>query len=206
MMISKTGTIKTLRMLGFFCAIAMGFMCLVGTSSDDVEDAVGVPDFDEPATIELESVTTSFSSGASIMANGDCDDMSVRDAIAAIEDEIGESLDSLDDLRIRVTGVRGTYTADWEPDTEGPITCRLSITGTQSAEIAVTVIDEVQGSIDGTLDQGDLDAINYYLNEDNWDETFTYCVSCTDTSGITSYTVTYDVIIDIQVKGDIDVL
>jgi len=43
MIIQKAGVIKFARYLAIFCAITMGFFCIVATSEDDAADIVSIP-------------------------------------------------------------------------------------------------------------------------------------------------------------------
>jgi hypothetical protein len=201
MMISKVETIKKLRMLGILCAIAMGFMCLVGCGEEAVTDALGIDtDVNESAEITLDPVTTSFSSVSSIQANGDCGAMTIQQVVNEIEQNIGQDLDNIKDLSITVNDISGTYTASWEPPSEGPISYYLSITGTQSTDIAVTVIESNTGIITKGLTQDNRNAINYYLS--NWNEPFDYCLSCYNTQNITFYSVTFEaLVLGVQITG-----
>jgi hypothetical protein len=211
MIISKTGTLKTLRILGILCAIAMGFMTLVGTSEDDATDAAGIDDsFNETADIELNPVTASDTDiNAALLqplANN-CDTMSVNDALAELEARGDiEDLDNVDISSIKLNYVSGTYSdAYWAPAEVTNFTCSLTITGSQpTISIAETAVNGGSGTIDDTLSTEDIDAINYYLGHRN--EEFTYCVVCDDTELEAPWGVTYNVEIGVTIKGDIDVL
>jgi hypothetical protein len=206
-MISKAGSIKMLRVLAIGCAIAMGFMTLVGTSEDDATDALGIDDsFNETAEFELDPVTVEKPGvlPASILAAGDeCNTMTIDAALDAVKDDI-EDLDKVDIKSVKLNNVQGSYTADWLPLTK-TFSCSLTITGSQDPiTIAETVVNGLEGTIDDTtLTQAQIDVINYYLA--NRSEEFTYCLVCDDTD-IESYTVTYNVEIGVTIKGDIDVL
>jgi hypothetical protein len=206
-MISKAGSIKMLRVLAIGCAIAMGFMTLVGTSEDDVTDALNIDDdFDKTVNVELDEVTTTeadINVGASLqpLAGNNCGTLTLNQVLADLEargdiDDLGK----LDISSVTLQDVKGKYTAEWTPDTLASISCKLNISGTQNTTIAGTAINGADGDIDGTLTQPQLDVINYYL--ENKDEAFDYCVVCD--AGPDTYTVTYDVVIGIRIQGDVD--
>ena len=201
MIISKAGPMRALRILGVICALAMGFMTLVGTSEDDAKKAAGIDtSFDEDAEIELEPVTVEKTAAASIQQAGeDCNTMTINAALEALEDEI-DGLDEVDIESVELDYVSGTYTASWTPAEVTSFTCRLTITGTESTTIAETAVNGADGSIDATLTQDQIDVINYYLANRN--ETFEYCVECDDEE-IDSYSVTYEVDIGVVIEGEI---
>ena len=206
MIISKAGTFRILRLFCILCAIAMGFLTLVGTSEDDATDALGIDDSVEAdADLTLNPVTVEKQAGPAPLAEGDnCDTTSINAALDAVKDDI-EDYDNLDINSVALRYVRGSYTAAWEPLEAMSLTCSLTITGTQSTTIAETAINGTSGSIDETLTQEQIDVINYYLNNRN--EEFTYCVECDEgVDAINSYSVTYEVEIGVTVKGDVDVL
>jgi microcystin-dependent protein len=204
MIISKAGTFKLLRILGIFCAIAMGFVTLVGTSEDDATNAVGVDDSVEAnADLTLDPVTVEKVGTTSIMAAGDdCNTISINSALEAVKDDI-ENYDNLDINSVELRYVSGSYTASWLPAEVTSFSCSLTITGEQSTTIAATAINNASGNLDSTLSQAQIDVINHYLN--NRSEEFTYCVVCDDVE-LDSYSVTYEVEIGVKVKGDVDVL
>jgi hypothetical protein len=213
MIISKTGTLKTLRILGILCAIAMGFMTLVGTSEDDATDALGVDDSVEAkADLELEEVTVAKPSASlGILAEiKECNTISVKEALDAVKDDI-ENYDKLDINSVDLRYVSADYTATWSPAGVTTLACSLTIDGEGTeydTEIFATAFLDGTGTASGTIDDTaltteQLDVLQHYL--DNRSETFDYCVVCDETD-ITSYSVTYEVDIGVTVKGDVDVL
>jgi hypothetical protein len=199
MILSKAGKFKTVRFLGVLCAIVMGFLTLVATSEDDAKDIIDI-DFNANATFDLEPVTVDRAAVTSIQAAGDdCDTLTINEALAAVEDDI-EDLDEVDIDDVELQYVEGTYTATWLPEEVTSFSCSLTITGTNSTTIAQTAINGSGGSLDDTLTQEQRDVINYYLT--NRGEEFTYCVVCDDTE-ITSYSVTYNVSIGVEIEGTI---
>jgi hypothetical protein len=203
MIISKSGKLKALRFLGVFCVIIMGFMTLVGTSEDDAKDTLGLTvDFDEDATLSLDSVTVNDTVNTlSIQAVGDsnCGSTSINGALDAANIE---DLDRVDIDSVDLNSLEGTYTATWEPDTVTSFTCSLTISGSQpDITIAETVINGATGVIDNLLTQEQIDVINYYLS--NRDEVFSYCATCTGTDEIDTFSVTYDIDLDVNIQGTI---
>ena len=202
MILSKAGTFKTLRFLGIFCAIVMGFMTLVGTSEDDAKDIVDV-DFDANATFELDPITVDQSVNTlSIQAAGEanCGSLTINEALAAVEDEI-EDLDQVDIDDVELRFVEGTYTANWLPDTVASFSCSLTISGSQpTITIAETAINGTEGPLNDILTEEQIGVINYYLSNRN--EAFSYCVTCDDVE-LDSYSVTYNVDIEVTISGTI---
>ena len=206
MIISKTGTLKTLRILGILCAVAMGFMTLVGTSEDDATDAAGIDDSVEAeADLSLDPVTASKTSSLSIQANGDeCKTITVKEALDEVKDQI-DNYDKLDIKSVKLQYLGGTYSdASWTPADVLSFGCQLDITGSLgSISVAEKTVNGGSGTLDAVLEQADIDVINEYLANRN--EPFTYCLVCTDAE-LDSYSVTYNVDIGVIVKGDVDVL
>lgn len=200
MIITKAGRFKLIRFLGVFCAIVMGFMTLVATSEDDVTDAVDI-DFDEDATLDLNSVTVNESVNTlSIQAVGDanCGSTSIDAALDAADID---DLDQVDIDSVTLNSIGGTYTASWLPDTVTSFTCSASISGAAGdITVAETAMNDVEGNLDNQLSAAEIDALNYYL--DNRGEVFTYCVTCDDTE-LDSFTVTYDIEVNVTIEGEI---
>ncbi len=187
-----------IRFLCVFCAILLGFMTLVGTSEDDADDIVDI-DFDTDATLELDSVTVNEGVNTlSIMAAGEtnCGTTSINAALDAADID---DLDEVDIDSVELLGVSGTYTATWTPGSVTEFTCSATVSGSQD-DITVdeTAINGASGSV--TVSAENLDALEYYLNHRN--ETFTYCVTCDDTE-LDTYSVTYDIEIDVNIEGTI---
>ncbi|MBT8352613.1 MAG: hypothetical protein KJO26_15450 [Deltaproteobacteria bacterium] len=199
MIITKAGKFKMIRFLCVFCAILFGFLTLVGTSEDDADDIVDI-DFDTDADLELDSITVneSVNTLSSILAAGDanCGTTTINDALEAANID---DLDEVDIDSVTLNGASGTYTANWTPGTVTTFSCSATVSGSQ-ADITVdeTAINGSEGTIVVSTDN--LSALEYYLN--NRDETFTYCVTCTDTE-LDTFSVTYDITLDVNIEGTI---
>lgn len=197
---SKSTLIQMFRVVSVLCVLAMGFITLVGTSSDDVADALNI-DFDEDATMTLDSVTAdeNANTGATAaLGDSNCDATSINQALNSVdidEFDIGDAeIDS-----VELSAIAGTYTATWTPDTVTEFTCSVTITGSQpTITIAETAINGDSGDLSGLLTQEEIDVINFYLS--NRSEEFTYCVTCTDTE-LDTYSVTFDIEIDVTIEG-----
>lgn len=201
-MMSKSTRIHIIRYLGIFCAIVMGFMTLVGTSSDDVKDALNI-DVDEDTTMELDSVTVNENVNTLVetaIGDSNCDTTSIDQALNSVDiDPI--DINDVDIDSIELNGISGTYTATWTPGTVSTFTCSLTVTGSQTTiTIAETAINGTSGDLSGLLTQEEIDVINYYLANTN--ETFTYCVTCDDTA-LTTFSITYDIELDVNISGSI---
>ncbi len=187
-----------IRFLCVFCAILLGFLTLVGTSEDDADDILDI-DFDEDATLELNSVTVDEGVNTlSIMAAGDtnCGSTNINAALDAADID---ELDEVDIESVELNDVSGTYTANWTPDTVTEFTCTVTVSGSQAdIIISETAIDGDSGTI--TVSSESYDELEYYLNNRN--ETFTYCVTCDDTV-LTTFSVTYDIELDVNIEGTI---
>jgi hypothetical protein len=203
MIITKAGKFNMIRFVCVFFAVTLGFLTLVGTSEDDAKDAVDI-DFNSDADLELDSITVDEGVNTlSIMAAEDenCGTTNINEALDAANID---DLDEVDIQSVTLNGVSGTYDATWLPVTVESFTCSATITGSQP-DIVVdeTVINDIDGTDDGSIvvSEENLDAIEYYLN--NRDETFTYCVTCTDVEGLTEFEVTYDITLDVNIEGEI---
>ena len=53
MIIQKAGVIKFTRYLAIFCAITMGFICIVASSEDDIEDELAFDKNLQVASVEV---------------------------------------------------------------------------------------------------------------------------------------------------------
>ena len=208
MIISRTGTLRLLRIIGVFCALTMGFLTLVGTSEDDATNALGIDDsVEEDADVQLDPVTVEKTSGIESLAAGDnCNTLSINDALESVKDQI-EDFDNIDIDSVKLQYVQGTYTnANWTPVDITSLTCSLTISGSQpTITIAETAVNK--GSGDLTVEElttEQREAINHYLANRN--ETFTYCVECSEgEDSFDTYSVTYNVEIGVTIKGDVDV-
>jgi hypothetical protein len=202
MMMSRPTRIHLIRYLGVFCAIVMGFVTLVGTSGDDVKDALDI-DIDENTTIELDPVTVHENINSLVEAavgDSNCDVTSIDQALDSVDLD-GVDIDDVDIDSIQLNGISGTYTATWTPGTVTSFTCSLTITGSQDTiTIAETAINGASGNLNGLLTAGQIDVINYYLS--NTSETFTYCVTCDD-SALSTFSVEYDIELDVNISGSI---
>ena len=198
MIITKAGKFKVIRFFCVFFAITLGFLTLVGTSEDDAKDAVDI-DFDADADLELDSITVNEGVNTlSIMAAGDtnCGTTSINALLDAAD------IDDLDDVdidRVDLENASGSYTATWTPGTVSSFTCSATVSGSQ-ADITVdeTAILGATGAV--SIDEENIDALEYYLNNRN--ETFTYCVTCDDTE-LDTFSVTYDITIEVNIQGTI---
>ncbi|MEJ2097265.1 MAG: hypothetical protein P8Y38_09055, partial [Deltaproteobacteria bacterium] len=116
MIISRTGTLRLLRIIGVFCALTMGFLTLVGTSEDDATNALGVDDdFDETADVELDEVTTTEAdtnaSAVFLPLAGNCSSLTVNQALEDLEAKGDiDDLDKLDIGSITLQYISGSYT------------------------------------------------------------------------------------------------
>ncbi|PIE70722.1 MAG: hypothetical protein CSA22_06110 [Deltaproteobacteria bacterium] len=195
----KKGNFRTFRLWGVFCIVVMGFLTLVGTSSDDAKDLVDI-NFEKDAVFDLDPITVSSRSGAfSVMAAGDdCGSTSINEALdrANIED-----IDDVDIDSIKLEYLAGSYTATWKPSRISSFTCSVRVTGPAGdITIAETAINGRSGDLNDILTDDEISAINYYLR--HRDETFTYCVTCQD-DDLNSYSVTYDLDLGVHIKGEI---
>ncbi len=205
MIIQKTSILKIMRFLCIFCAIGIGFIPIVGCSSDDAADVVSDivdVDFEEDADLELSDVATDNSSeSVSAMAAGDeCNTTSINTEIDAIEDEI-EGLSAVSIESVTLRSATATYNATWDPATATSLICSLTITGDLgNATIGGEAFNQQTGTIT-VNDQATLDVINNYLS--NRDEQFTFCAICSDTTGIDTYSVTYSLLVSVTITGNI---
>ena len=199
-MMSKSTLIQMFRLVGVLCVLAMGFMTLVGTSSDDVADALDI-DFEEDGTMSLSSVTVDENTNtlsATAVGDPNCNTTSINQALDSVDID-GFDLDSAEIDSVELNGISGTYTATWTPGSVISFTCSLAISGSQETiTIAETVINAASGNLDNLLTQDEIDVINYYLSH-RGDE-FTYCVTCSD-AGLDTFTVDYDIDIDVTISG-----
>jgi len=203
MMILKTGTFKTLRIIAVLLVVALGFVTLVGTSEDDAEDAASdlvEINFDENADLELDAVTAEKPAEASTQAVGDdCNTLTINQALETVEDAV-DDLDKVKIENVKLRYVEGTYTAVWTPAAVGTFTCRLRIAGVQDTTIAETVINGGVGDLNNLLTEAQIDVIEYYLA--NRSEPFTYCLECDD-AALDSYSVTFNAVIGVNIEGEI---
>ena len=220
MFIQKAGMLKVLRYLGIFCAITMGFMTIVATSEDDakdaVEDLVDV-DYEEDVEMELEPVAVEKESGAEsqslsrsmadVMAAGDeCGQTSVNDALetAINAADIDVDIDVEDIGEVELDYVEADYTAVWSGDNPPTtLTCTLNIAGVDAgdpaAQLSETTINGASGTV--SIAGASLTVVDHYLQ--NPDKEFMYCAACTDTEGIETYTVTFNIEIGVTIRGEI---
>jgi hypothetical protein len=174
----------------------MWFLAACDSAEDLVKDIVDV-DFEEEATITLDATAEKSASATVTAAGDDCGTTSVNGALAELDID---GLDEIDIESVELNYVDASYSnAAWSPATE-TLTCRLTITGTQSTEIAETAVSSASGTIDVSLDQDQIDVINYYLA--NRDQTFTYCLVCDNENSFDSFSVSYSVDINVTVKGE----
>ena len=190
---------KSLRIVLVFSVMMFG-MCVLSAcdSAEDLVKSLVDIDFEKDANIALKEVTAEKLGPASIQATGDdCGSISVAQALEDLKAEI-EDLDKIDIESVEFKYVNASYkNAEWTP-LDGTLTCRLSITGTQSTEIAETAVSGASGEITVILTDEQINVINHYLTNRN--EAFTYCLECDDT--VDSYSVTYAVDINVMIKGN----
>ena len=194
MIIQRAGIIKFARYLAIFCAITMGFFCIVATSEDDAEDAVEeAAAFDED--IEVASVTVTSGDPAPTSLHKNCE---LGISINGLATDAG--VDTSDIKSIKLNSLSARYrNADITPDT-GTFTCSATLSGDQNTTFPS--IDVVEGNgdwIGATLSQNNLDAVNYYL--DNRDAVFDICAVCDADVGNTIE----DFTADIEVKMDVEI-
>ena len=200
-MINRFSTMKKSLRIVFVFSVMMFGMCVLSAcdSAEDLVKSLVDIDFEKAANITLKEVTAEKLGTASIQAAGDdCGSISVAQALEDLKAEI-EDLDLIDIESVELNYVNASYkNASWTPN-DGPLTCRLSITGTQRTEIAETAVSGASGEITVNLTDDQINVINYYLANRN--ETFNYCLEC-DGDTLDSYYVTYAVDINVLIKGN----
>lgn len=165
----------------------------IGDVTEDVVDIVD-GDFEKDFTISLNEITVQKADPER------CGTKNVESSLKKLENKI-PGLTLLDIDSVSLNYVNASYdNASWTPATE-TLTCRLTITGTQSIEIAETDIDSASGIIDVTLTDEQISVINYYLSNRN--EDFTYCLACDDGNTFDAYSVTYSMDLNVLVKGSL---
>lgn len=196
--IQKESIVKGLRGLAVMAVCLLGLAAIVGSSSDDAKDLVDI-DFEENATIELAPVTADKNERIAGAVGDNCDTTSVNAEIKKLEDDI-DDLDKIDVKEVDLRGITVTYLAQWFPAAITTLTCKLTISGDQDTEIAAMAINNPTGTSTLTLTEEQKNVINYYLS--NRAKEFTYCVECDNDEFITDYTVTYEVEMDVKIKGE----
>jgi hypothetical protein len=202
MVIQKMKRVKGLRNLAVLGIILLGFMAVVGSSSDDAKDVakdVVDIDFEEDATITLPAVTADKNFRVAGAVSDNCGTTSVKDEINKIEDDI-EDLDLIDIDSVKLRYITVSYLAQWVPDSIKTLTCKMSISGDQNTSIAEMAINNPSGSSTLELTDEQLSVINYYLS--NRAKEFTYCVECDNDELITDYTVSYTAELGVTIKGE----
>jgi len=194
MIIQRAGIIKFARYLAIFCAITMGFFCIVATSEDDAEDAAadaaGIPESAD-ATLQMPPVEVEKGTGG---ASIDPFDDTKNCGSTTIQEELNNS-DLSEDLLDLIDSVQFTqldvdYVISFDGASE-PLTCTLTITyNAADVTIGTITVDQANNSLEAvTVPPSAMEAINYHLA--NWSAPLDYCVTCTDTGVTQNYTLTY---------------
>ena len=162
-MMKRKEIVNLFKFLGVLCVFALGYMTIVGTSSDDL-----LPSRDENVTLLDEDVDEN---SPNILAfRGFCDDVS-------LEDLLGESTDNFNiDLN--------TAYAEFSPtNNNSGVTCAVVISGTTVAQVYLS------GTTPERLTTSQINTTPIITALNNPATAYEYCASCDGASG-TTFTVT----------------
>lgn len=194
--------LKMIRLCFILAVMVLGFIAIVGTSSDDAKKVVSF-DFEKEAEFALPPVNdtknVSFDMVKSLASGAACNTTNIKSELDKIKDEI-EDLDKVKIKSVRLEYIWASYTANWSPMAVTDMTCRLVIEGPRSGVFYETAINTTSGSQFISLTDAQKEVINYYLSNRNTD--FTYCVECYNHDNISQYSVTYAVDIGVIIKGE----
>ena len=196
-MIQRTSAIKFLRYLGIFCAITMGFYCIVATSEDDAEDAAA---FDEDLTVA--SITVNDTDGPQELYKNCEKEVSINGAAEAA------GVDVSDIKSLKLNGLKARYKDVTTDPVDQPFSCTVTITqvdpvGDNNATLPTIDIDQASSEWSNVkLSDDNLSAINYYIA--NRDSSFDICVECdVDIGLIDTFTATIEVSFDVEITPDL---
>lgn len=190
---------NVLPLLAIVMAAMMGafFGCnlLKDKAEDEDKDKTGMG-FEDDSKLELKPVHAEDGQDTQAL-DTDCGTTTVNDELDRAEfdqDEVNIFSVQLEFVEVRYID------ATWEPDAQ--MTCVLTMSGDLGT---VTVIEHNvdKSSSDWSEVNVNSDAeqfINYYLENNNRDSEFSYCVSCTDAD---SYSVDYYINIGVEIQGEL---